>query len=57
MSNDNNRDNLYGDNRVLNYGKTKTIKGVGTTKVTRDKFSENKTTYTARKTGEKRQGE
>ncbi|HFR4182607.1 hypothetical protein P5815_03035 [Bacillus cereus] len=56
MSNDKNRNTSYDENRFIRNGKTQTIKGVGTTKVTRDKFSENTTTYMTRNNSDKKQG-
>ncbi|UIJ64468.1 hypothetical protein LW858_15840 [Bacillus cereus] len=54
MSNNNNK--LSSFREVVQNGKTQTIKGVGTTKVTRDKFSENTTTYMTRNNNSKKQG-
>ncbi|WP_158081072.1 MULTISPECIES: hypothetical protein [Bacillus cereus group] len=53
MSNDRNKYFPVGDQKNIRNNSSEPLKGVGTVKVTRDKFNENTTTYLARNNNKK----
>ncbi|HDR6271006.1 TPA: hypothetical protein QCU37_004604 [Bacillus cereus] len=56
MSNDRNKYFPVGDQKNIRNNSSEPLKGVGTVKVTRDKFNENTTTYLTNNNNNKKQG-